>query len=116
MRAVTRATGPRRKGRVRICLPTSVRPCKIVIVVGGADESVASGADESEGTLRGEVSLRVVAVDGPQARDLQDRQIAEMAERYGGGGPAPLHGEEFEPPEGCFILGTVEGTARACGG
>jgi GNAT superfamily N-acetyltransferase len=83
---------------------------------------VVSGADESEVSLRVEVSLcvevslRVVAVDDSQARDLQDRQIAEMADRYGGGGPAPLHSEEFEPPEGCFILGTVDGTARACGG
>src|SRR5580692_97643 len=63
-----------------------------------------------------EVRLDVVAVDDPRARQLQGRQIAEMAQRYGGGGPAPLRSQEFEPPGGCFVLGTVDGTARACGG
>jgi GNAT superfamily N-acetyltransferase len=73
-----------------------------VFVVGGAEVS--------------EVHLRVVGVDDPDARALQGRQIAEMAERYGGGGPAALQSDEFEPPEGCFVLGTIDGTAQACGG
>jgi GNAT superfamily N-acetyltransferase len=83
-------------------LPPTVQPSKIVSVVGGVDVS--------------EVRLRVVGVDDPEARGLQGRQIAEMAERYGGGGPAPLRSHEFEPPEGCFVLGTIGGTAQACGG
>jgi GNAT superfamily N-acetyltransferase len=63
-----------------------------------------------------EVGVSVVAVDDPRARALQDRQIAEMAQRYGGGGPAPLHGDEFEPPAGCFVMATLDDVAVGCGG
>jgi len=63
-----------------------------------------------------EVALRTVAVDSPGARQLQDRQIAEMARRYGGAGPAPLRGDEFDPPAGCFVVAVVEGVEVACGG
>lgn len=63
-----------------------------------------------------EVAFTVVAVDDPTARDLQDRQITEMARRYGGRGPAPLHGDEFEPPMGCFVMATIDGVGVACGG
>jgi GNAT superfamily N-acetyltransferase len=62
------------------------------------------------------VSFDVVSVDSSEARRLQRRQIAEMAERYGGEGPAPLRAEQFEAPEGCFVVGTIDGVARACGG
>jgi GNAT superfamily N-acetyltransferase len=62
------------------------------------------------------VGLRVVAVDDPRARELQDSHIAEMAQRYGGGGPAPLCGEEFEPPAGCFVMAVLDGIGVACGG
>jgi len=63
-----------------------------------------------------EVAVRIVSVDDPAARELQDRQITEMARRYGGGGPAPLHGDQFEPPAGCFVVATVDGVGVACGG
>jgi GNAT superfamily N-acetyltransferase len=62
------------------------------------------------------VGLCVVAVEDPQARDLQDRHIAEMAHRYGGAGPAPLRGDEFEPPAGCFVMAMLDGVGVACGG
>jgi GNAT superfamily N-acetyltransferase len=62
------------------------------------------------------VSFDVVSVDSSEARRLQRRQIAEMAERYGGDGPAPLRAEQFEPPAGCFVLGAIDGVAQACGG
>jgi putative acetyltransferase len=63
-----------------------------------------------------EVSLCVVSVDDPQVRALERRHIAEMAQRYDGGGPAPLRAEEFDPPHGCFVVAVVDGTAVACGG
>jgi GNAT superfamily N-acetyltransferase len=63
-----------------------------------------------------QVELYVVSVDSERARGLERRQIAEMAERYGGQGPAPLRGEEFEPPSGCFVVATIDGTDVACGG
>jgi GNAT superfamily N-acetyltransferase len=62
------------------------------------------------------VELYVVSVDSERARRLERSQIAEMAERYGGSGPAPLRGEEFEPPKGCFVVATIDGTDVACGG
>jgi GNAT superfamily N-acetyltransferase len=63
-----------------------------------------------------DIDVRVISVDDPAARQLQDRQIAEMADRYGGGGPSPLHGDQFEPPVGCFVMATVDGVGVACGG
>ncbi len=63
-----------------------------------------------------EVTITVVPVDGTQARDLQGRQIAEMARRYGGAGPAPLRGVDFEAPDGCFVVAVFDGVAVACGG
>jgi GNAT superfamily N-acetyltransferase len=70
----------------------------------------------AKGSSPPKVAVRVVSVDDPEARDLQGRQIAEMARRYGGGGPAPLHGDQFEPPAGCFVMATVDGVGVACGG
>lgn len=63
-----------------------------------------------------EVDICVVPVDDPRAQQLQVRQIAEMAQRYGGGGPAPLRTEEFEPPAGGFVMATLAGVAVGCGG
>ena len=60
--------------------------------------------------------MLVVPLDDPEARALQERQITEMARRYGGGGPAPLHRDQFEPPAGCFVMATVDGVGVACGG
>jgi GNAT superfamily N-acetyltransferase len=68
------------------------------------------------GAIPPELTMVVVPADSPDARDLQGRQIAEMAQRYGGSGPAPLRGVEFEPPEGCFVVAVSDGAAVACGG
>jgi GNAT superfamily N-acetyltransferase len=72
--------------------------------------TVASSAVPSE------VSLCIKAVDDPQVRALERRHIAEMGQRYDGEGPAPLEAEEFEPPEGCFVVAVVDGDPVACGG
>ncbi len=63
-----------------------------------------------------DIDLHVVAVESPEARTLERSHIAEMGQRYGGGGPAPLRAEDFEPPDGCFVLAFVDGIAVACGG
>jgi GNAT superfamily N-acetyltransferase len=65
---------------------------------------------------RPEVTISVVPVDSSEARDLQGRQIAEMARRYGGAGPAPLRSVDFEAPDGCFVVAVCDGVAVACGG
>lgn len=71
---------------------------------------VVDAADEVE------VTISVVPVDSTAARDLQGRQIAEMARLYGGAGPAPLRSVDFEPPGGCFVVAVCDGVAVACGG
>jgi len=58
----------------------------------------------------------VVRLDHPQVRDLESAHLAEMIARYGGGGPGPVHGHEFEPPDGCFVLASIGPTAVGCGG
>jgi GNAT superfamily N-acetyltransferase len=63
-----------------------------------------------------DVELRVVDVDSPSARALERRHIAEMAQRYGGAGPALLDAEEYVAPHGCFVVAFVDGVAVACGG
>lgn len=73
-------------------------------------------AEESGDAASSKVELQVVSVDSERARRLERRQLAETAQRYGGSGPAPLRGEEFEPPRGCFVVATMDGTDVACGG
>ena len=70
-------------------------------------------ADEDS---QSEIVLRAVALDDPRARQLEDRLIAEMASRYGGGGPKPIPVEHFAPPEGCFVVALLDDRAMACGG
>ncbi|HXQ44341.1 MAG TPA: GNAT family N-acetyltransferase [Acidimicrobiales bacterium] len=68
------------------------------------------------GGSRSEVVLSVVPLDHRQVRDLESAHVAEMAARYGGGGPGPVHGREFEPPDGCFVLASIGDTPVGCGG
>jgi GNAT superfamily N-acetyltransferase len=63
-----------------------------------------------------DLHVLVVAVDSPEARELERRHIAEMATRYSGTGPARLIAEEFEPPRGCFVVAVLDHEAVACGG
>jgi hypothetical protein len=49
-------------------------------------------SDVVDGAPRSDVVLRVVPIDHPRAREMENKHIAEMASRYGGRGPGPLHG------------------------
>ncbi|HXQ61602.1 MAG TPA: GNAT family N-acetyltransferase [Acidimicrobiales bacterium] len=62
------------------------------------------------------IVLSVVPLDHPEARDLERKHIAEMGYRYGGAGPGPLHGRDFEAPGGCFVVVHADGAAVGCGG
>jgi GNAT superfamily N-acetyltransferase len=84
---------------VQLCIMTSVPA-----------ESDPSDVDPSD------VELRVVDVDTALARGLERRHIAEMGQRYGGQGPAPLSGADFGPPSGCFVVVFIDSRAVACGG
>jgi GNAT superfamily N-acetyltransferase len=63
-----------------------------------------------------EIVLSVVPLDNPMARQLQEKLVAEMIQRYGGAGPGPVPIEQFAPPQGCFVVAILDDTAVACGG
>jgi GNAT superfamily N-acetyltransferase len=63
-----------------------------------------------------ELLMLVVSLDHPEASALEKRLTAEMAVRYGGAGPLPVSIEQFQPPQGCFVVAMLDGTAVACGG
>jgi GNAT superfamily N-acetyltransferase len=67
-------------------------------------------------TPQSEVVLHVVPIDHPRAREMENKHIAEMAARYGGRGPGPLHPDELEPPAGLFVVAFLDRTAVGCGG
>jgi len=55
--------------------------------------------------------------DDPAARGLLSAALAELVDRYGGGGDdTPLHAGEFDPPVGCFLVARVDGVPAGCGG
>jgi GNAT superfamily N-acetyltransferase len=86
---------------------------------GAADTTgaAATGAAATGAAATGlEIALRAVGLDHPQARALERRHIAEMGQRYGGSGPGPVRGDEFDPPGGCFVVALFDGCAVACGG
>jgi GNAT superfamily N-acetyltransferase len=57
-------------------------------------------------------------LDDPEAVRLMRASIAEIDERHGGdpGSGAPPRVEEFEPPDGVFLVVYADGEAVACGG
>jgi GNAT superfamily N-acetyltransferase len=63
-----------------------------------------------------EIVMSVVPLDHVLARQLEDQLVAEMIDRYGGAGPSAVPIEQFAPPQGCFVVATLEGVAVACGG
>lgn len=60
--------------------------------------------------------VRRVSVDGPEARRLIESVQQEYVQRYGGPDETPVDPAEFDPPDGLFLVGTVDGEPVACGG
>lgn len=51
------------------------------------------------------------------AQALVAAALAELGERYGGDGDAtPLQGDEFDPPNGAFLVAYLAGEPAGCGG
>ena len=65
---------------------------------------------------RHDVELVGVGLGDDRAQRLEAAHIAEMDDRYGSGGPGRVAREEFDPPDGCFVVAVVGGTAVGCGG
>jgi GNAT superfamily N-acetyltransferase len=58
-----------------------------------------------------------VRYGAPIARTLTAAALADLTARYGGEGDgAPIEAMEFDPPEGCFLVATVDGQPAGCGG
>jgi GNAT superfamily N-acetyltransferase len=62
------------------------------------------------------VILSVARLDDPVVKDLVELIQGEYVVRYGGPDGAPIDAEEFVPPQGLFLLATVEGVPAGCGG
>jgi GNAT superfamily N-acetyltransferase len=62
------------------------------------------------------LDLRVTPFDAPESIALVDAVQAEYVQRYGGPDETPIDAEEFGPPSGIFLVGSLDGEPVACGG
>lgn len=62
------------------------------------------------------VALRLVGVDHPDARALQEAQQSELGELFGFRGFALADPPEFRSPRGAFVVAYAGADAVACGG
>ncbi|MGI5144894.1 GNAT family N-acetyltransferase [Plantactinospora sp. CA-294935] len=64
-----------------------------------------------------ELDIRVVPYDSPVAQQLVGSALADLAQRYGGGGDeTPVAVSEFEPPAGAFLVAYLEEVPVGCAG
>ncbi|GAB3971888.1 GNAT family N-acetyltransferase [Plantactinospora veratri] len=64
-----------------------------------------------------ELDIRVVPYDSPVAREMIDAALADLAQRYGGGGDeTPVAATEFEPPAGAFLVAYLGEVPVGCAG
>jgi GNAT superfamily N-acetyltransferase len=64
----------------------------------------------------GDMELRTVALEHPDARQLIAAVQLEYVDRYGGEDGSPVDPIEFAPPQGTFLVGYLDGAAVASGG
>ena len=65
----------------------------------------------------GDIEIRPTRYGAPTAQVLVRAALAELAERYGGGGDdTPVDPAQFDPPEGSFLLAWRDGEPVGCGG
>jgi len=63
-----------------------------------------------------DLEIRQTRFGAPAAQQLVAAAQADLAERYGSGDENPIEAIEFDPPEGCFLVGWLAGEPVACGG
>lgn len=64
-----------------------------------------------------EIEIRLVRFDSPDARRLITAALADLGQRYGGGGDeTPVRADEFVPPAGSFLVAYLAGQPAGCGG
>jgi GNAT superfamily N-acetyltransferase len=66
----------------------------------------------------GEIEIRLVRYADPAARRMVAGAMAELSARYGGeeGDESPVHGAEFDPPGGAFLVAFLGGEPVGCAG
>lgn len=65
----------------------------------------------------GDIEIRLVSFDSPDARRLIRAALADLAQRYGGeGDETPIEPGQFDPPQGAFLLAYSMGQPVGCGG
>jgi ribosomal protein S18 acetylase RimI-like enzyme len=62
------------------------------------------------------LDLRPTAYDHPDATKLDGEIQQYYTQLYGGGDSTSMYARHFEPPQGLFVVGYVDGVAVACGG
>jgi GNAT superfamily N-acetyltransferase len=62
------------------------------------------------------VRIEPARLDDPAVKDLIELIQGEYVIRYGGPDDAPIDPAEFAPPEGTFLLATIDGAPAGCGG
>jgi GNAT superfamily N-acetyltransferase len=60
--------------------------------------------------------IDVVKYEAPEAAELVEEVQQEYVLRYGGRDATPVDPAEFEPPNGLFLVGYLDGAGVACGG
>ncbi|MCZ4612030.1 GNAT family N-acetyltransferase [Streptomyces sp. Lzd4kr] len=60
--------------------------------------------------------LKVVSHGHPDAELLIEAGRLDMLARYAYEDRTPVHGEDFSPPHGRFVVAYLDGTAVGCGG
>jgi GNAT superfamily N-acetyltransferase len=68
------------------------------------------------GTTSAELRLDRVDFRDPRVQRLVAEVQAHYVVIYGGPDDSPVDAREFDPPQGCFLLGTLEGEPVAMGG
>ena len=63
-----------------------------------------------------EVELRAERLDSAAGAMLLTALDDDLDQRYGGGTPVAARAEEFEPPDGLFLIAYADGEPLACAG
>ena len=63
-----------------------------------------------------DIEIRPIRFGAPIAQALAGAMVAEMEERYGGTDENPVEANQFDPPEGAFLIAWQAGEPIGCGG
>ena len=82
----------------------------------GLSGTEAAGLVSSSTDLAASLRIVPAAYDDPDSVRFVEAVQDFYRERYGGADRTPVDPAEFAPPRGLFLLGSLDGTPRCCGG